>query len=108
MFFDAKKALLEMEARNAAIPATQDTKSPENSPRIAGIAVAERKSQKSAEITILDAVRAGNRRHGPASRASGLGTTNGYNEIERLRSNGKLHCAKDGLLTVIEGGDDAA
>ena len=79
----------------------QITNIPENPSRIAevaGVAVAEGQSQKTAEIIILDAVRAGNRRHGPASRASGLGTTNGYNEIERLRSTGKLHCAKDGLL----------
>ena len=114
MYFDVRKALLEIEARDAATPATlatqnnkQDEK-PSNVAEVASVAVAKPQSQKTAEIIILDAVRAGNRRHGPASRASGLGTTNGYNEIERLRSNGKLHCAKDGLLTVVEDGDDAA
>ena len=43
-----------------------------------------------------------------AARVAKLGNNKNSREIEHLRSAGKLHCTKDGLLTVIEGGNDAA
>jgi hypothetical protein len=56
--------------------------------------------QKSAEVIILDAVRAGNWSPGMIARASRLGVTKAYQEIDKLRSEGKIHQARDGVLTV--------
>ncbi len=58
--------------------------------------------QKSVEVIILDAVRAGNWSPGMIARASRLGVSKAYQEIDRLRSEGKLHQARDGILTVAK------
>ncbi|MCP4182562.1 MAG: hypothetical protein GY761_04495 [Hyphomicrobiales bacterium] len=58
-------------------------------------------NQKSVEVIILDAVRAGSWSPGMIARASRLGVSKAYQEIDRLLSEGKLHHARDGILTVV-------
>ncbi|MCP4182433.1 MAG: hypothetical protein GY761_03835 [Hyphomicrobiales bacterium] len=106
MYFDVRAALLKIERgipATSATPATQERKQPKKQPRVANVAevaASQLKNQKSAEVIILDAVRAGNWSPGMIARASRLGTTKAYQEIEKLRSEGKIHQARDGVLTV--------
>ena len=72
-----------------------------NSPHVADVAGSQPQNQKSAEIIIQDAVRAGKRSHGTIARTSMLGVTRTYQEIDKLRDEGKLHQASDGILTVV-------
>jgi hypothetical protein len=70
--------------------------------KVAEVAASQPQNQKSAEVIILDAVRAGKRSHGTVARTSMLGVTRTYQEIDKLRDNGKIHQASDGKLSVAE------
>jgi hypothetical protein len=108
MYFDVRAALLEIEGTTPATPATSATPQPEmsqNTPgvaEVAEVAASQSENRKSAEVIILDAVRAGNWSPGMVARASRLGVTMACQEIDKLRDNGKIHQASDGKLIVAE------
>ncbi len=54
-----------------------------------------------AEVTILDAIRAGNRRDGAVVTKTKLGVTRTYQLVEQLIADGQIHQAHDGLLSVV-------
>ena len=99
MWFDAKAALakIEMEAAYTATSATSEAEKAKKVPQIAEVAevaAPEPPKQKTAEIVILDASRAGHLRHGPVAKSSGLGATKTYQEIDRMLHAGLIDQAR--------------
>ena len=58
-------------------------------------------TRQSPDTLILTAVRSGNHRPGPIAIATGLGATRAYQTINRMLSEGLIHQAKDGILSVV-------
>jgi len=104
MWFDPKAALakIEREAGHPATSATPATSVVEKVPQVAEVAevaAPEPPKRKTAEIVIIEAISAGNLRHGPVAKASGLGATKTYQEIDRMLHAGLIAQAQDGKLS---------
>lgn len=109
MWFDAKAALREIENQHLtpATSATSATRGGENEVPCSNVAdVAAPESQNPQigqlpDLAVLEAIALGNVRPGPIATHTNLGATVTYQLLDKLIALGRIHQARDGVLSVV-------